>query len=53
MTSADPREQISYGVMMANGRLAPRNFASREEAQEWARDDEEVVAWNFVCECDM
>lgn len=51
--SADPREQISYGVLMAGGRLAPRTFASREEAEEWAQDDEQVVAWNFVCDCDM
>lgn len=50
---ADPREQINYGVMMANGRLAPRSFASWDEAEQWAQDDEQVVAWNFVCDCDM
>lgn len=49
----DPREQINYGVMMASGRLAPRHFASRDEAERWAQEDEQVVAWNFVCDCDM
>lgn len=49
----DPREQITYGVLMANGRLAPRSFESWQEAQAWALDGEQVVAWNFVCECDM
>ncbi len=48
----DPREIIHVGVLMANGRLAPRTFANREEAQAWAHDDEEVVEWNMVCECD-
>lgn len=49
----DPREEIIYGVLMENGRLAPRSFASRGEAEEWARPEEQVVAWNFVCDCDM
>lgn len=51
-TSSDPREQITYGVLMENGRLAPRYFDSWDEAQEWAQGDEQVVAWNFVCGCD-
>lgn len=50
---SDPREQIQYGVLMADGRLAPRSFTSREEAEEWATPEEQVVAWNFVCDCDM
>jgi len=48
----DPREQIRVGVMMANGRLAPRRFASCEEAEGWAIEGEQVVEWNLVCECD-
>jgi len=50
---SDPREEITYGVLMENGRLAPRSFSSWEQAQSWAQDGEEVVAWNFVCDCDM
>ena len=49
----DPREQITYGVLMADGRLAPRSFVSWAEAEAWAQADEQVVAWNYVCECDM
>lgn len=49
---SDPREQISVGVLMANGRLAGRSFASREEAEAWAQDDEQVVEYNLLCECD-
>ncbi len=48
----DPREQIQVGVLMANGRLAPRTFANREEAQAWAQPDEQVVEWNMICGCD-
>jgi hypothetical protein len=48
----DPREQIRVGVLMSNGRLAPRRFASREEAEGWAVEGEQVVEWNLVCECD-
>ena len=51
--TSDPREQITYGVLMAGGRLAPRSFSSEQEAEEWAQDDEQVVSWNFVCDCDM
>lgn len=48
----DPREQIQVGVLMANGRLAPRNFANRAEAEAWAFPDEQVVEWNMICGCD-
>lgn len=49
----DPREQIEVGVLMVNGRLAGRNFASRAEAEAWARPDEgeRVVEFNILCEC--
>ena len=47
----DPREQIEFGVLLANGRLAGRRFASRHEAERWAQDDEQVVEYNLVCEC--
>jgi hypothetical protein len=49
----DPRTEIQVGVMMADGRLAPRTFATRAEAEAWAQDGEEVVEWNLVCDCDM
>ncbi len=51
----DPRELTDIGVLLANGRLAPRRFASRAEAEEWARpeDGEEVVELNTVCQCDL
>lgn len=53
-TWTDPREQIEISVMMANGRLAPRWFATREEAEAWARPEEgeRVVESNAVCSCD-
>lgn len=47
----DPREQIEFSVLLANGRLAGRTFSSRREAEEWAQDDEQVVEYNLVCEC--
>ncbi|PKQ16678.1 MAG: hypothetical protein CVT68_08690 [Actinobacteria bacterium HGW-Actinobacteria-8] len=49
----DPREAIEAGVLMANGRLAGRKFASRAEAEEWARPDlgDQVVEFNVLCEC--
>lgn len=49
----DPRTQIEVGVLMANGRLAGRQFASRAEAEAWARpaDGERVVEFNILCEC--
>ncbi|WP_420111425.1 hypothetical protein [Pseudactinotalea sp.] len=51
----DPREQIEYTVLMANGRRAPRTFADRAEAQAWARPEEgeQVVSYNAVCDCEM
>ena len=51
----DVREQIQVGVLLANGRLAGRSFASRAEAESWARpeDGEQVVEFNAVCDCDM
>lgn len=54
-TWADPRDEIEFSVRMANGRLAPRKFATEEEAQAWARpeDGDEVVSFNHVCACDM
>jgi hypothetical protein len=50
----DPREEIEVCVLLADGRLAPRSFASRAEAEAWARpqDGEEVVEINQVCSCD-
>jgi hypothetical protein len=51
----DPREHIEVGVLMANGRLVGRRFASRAEAEAWARPDEgeQVVEYNLVCDCSM
>ncbi len=50
----DPREEIEFSVLMANGRLAPRSFANRAEAEAWARPEEgdRVVSYNLICECD-
>ena len=50
----DPRDDIAVGVLMANGRLAPRRFSNRAEAEAWARPEEgdRVVEWNLICECD-
>jgi len=49
----DPRTQIEVGVLLANGRLVGRRFASRAEAEAFARpeDGEQVVEYNLVCEC--
>ncbi|MBO9555903.1 MAG: hypothetical protein J7523_15100 [Cellulomonas sp.] len=49
----DPRTMIEFSVLLANGRLAGRRFASREDAEQWARPDEgdQVVEYNLVCEC--
>ncbi len=49
---SDPREEIEVGVLMANGRLAPRHFASRAEAEAWAIEGEQVVEYNNICSCD-
>lgn len=48
----DPREHISVGVLMRNGRLAGRSFASRADAEAWAQQGEQVVEFNLLCECD-
>ncbi|WP_158068912.1 hypothetical protein [Cellulosimicrobium sp. CUA-896] len=49
------RDIVGVSVLMANGRLAPRRFASRAEAEAWARPDEgeRVVELNLLCDCDM
>ncbi|PVU82599.1 hypothetical protein DDP54_05835 [Cellulomonas sp. WB94] len=49
----DPREAVAVGVLMADGRLAPRTFATRAQAEAWARPDEgdRVVEFNVLCEC--
>ena len=54
VTWTDPRDQVEVVVMLANGRLAGRRFASREEAEAWARPDEgeSVLELNLVCACD-
>lgn len=40
---------------MPNGRLVGRSFASRAEAEAWARpeDGEQVVELNVLCDCDL
>ncbi len=50
----DPREDIEFSVMMADGRLAPRKFTDREAAEAWARpeDGDRVVSFDHICECD-
>ncbi|MCW5951269.1 MAG: hypothetical protein KIT69_03305 [Propionibacteriaceae bacterium] len=50
---SDPREEIEIGVLMANGRLAPRSFATRADAEDWAIDGEQVVEYNRICACDI
>lgn len=49
----DPRTQIEVGVLLADGKLVGRRFASRAEAEAFARpeDGEQVVEYNLVCEC--
>ncbi|GCE76246.1 hypothetical protein [Cellulomonas biazotea] len=49
----DPRTLIEFSVLLASGRLAGRKFASRADAEAWARADEgdQVVEYNLVCEC--
>ena len=51
----DPRDAIEVGVLMANGRLVGRQFATRAEATAWARPEEgdRVVEFNVLCECDF
>ena len=50
---SDPREEIEIGVLMANGRLAPRAFATLAEAEAWAIEGEQVVEYNRICSCDI
>lgn len=51
----DVREIVGVGVLLASGRLAGRGFASRAEAEAWARPEEgeQVVELNLLCECDL
>ena len=51
----DVRDVVGVGVLMPNGRLAGRSFASRAEAEAWARPDEgeQVVELNLLCDCDL
>ena len=53
--SDDVRDIVGVGVLMPNGRLAGRSFASRAEAEAWARPDEgeQVVELNVLCDCDL
>ena len=50
---SDPREEIEIGVLMANGRLAPRSFPTHAEAEAWAIEGEQVVEYNRICSCDI
>lgn len=50
---SDPREEIEIGVLMANGQLAPRSFATWDEAESWAWEGEQVVSYNRICSCDL
>ena len=51
----DPREQIEIGVLLPNGRLAPRTVATHAEAEAWAHPDEgeQVVEFSALCDCEM
>ncbi|MHA7619934.1 hypothetical protein ACX12M_15575 [Cellulosimicrobium cellulans] len=51
----DVRDVVGVGVLMPNGRLAGRSFASRAEAEAWARPEEgeQVVELNVLCDCDL
>ncbi len=51
----DPRTQIEVGVLLANGRLAGRRFATPEEAEAWARPEQgdQVVEFSVLCDCDL
>ena len=56
--AADPgdvRDIVGVGVLLANGRLAGRSFATRAEAEAWARPEEgeQVVELNLLCDCDL
>ena len=51
----DVRDVVGVSVLLANGRLAGRSFATRVEAEAWARPEEgeEVVELNLLCDCDL
>ncbi|WP_435735761.1 hypothetical protein V5D56_13135 [Cellulosimicrobium sp. PMB13] len=51
----DVRDVVGVGVLLPNGRLAGRAFASRAEAEAWARPEEgeQVVELNVLCDCDL
>ncbi|MBE9926605.1 hypothetical protein G8C93_11985 [Cellulosimicrobium cellulans] len=51
----DVRDVVGVGVLMPNGRLVGRSFASRAEAEAWARPEEgeQVVELNVLCDCDL
>ncbi len=51
----DVRDVVGVSVLRADGRLAGRSFATRAEAEAWARPEEgeQVVELNLLCECDL
>ena len=51
----DVRDVVGVGVLLPNGRLAGRGFATRAEAEAWARPEEgeQVVELNLLCDCDL
>lgn len=51
----DPRDLVEIAVLMGDGRLAPRQFADRAQAEAWARpqDGDEVVELRTVCQCTL
>ncbi|MGN6239532.1 MAG: hypothetical protein ACTHNI_07280 [Cellulosimicrobium cellulans] len=51
----DVRDVVGVGVLLPNGRLAGRTFASRAEAVAWARpaEGEQVVELSLLCDCDL
>lgn len=51
---SDPRGQVQVAVLLPSGRLAGRSFATRAQAEAWARPalGEQVVELNAICDCD-
>ena len=51
----DVRDVVGVGVLMPNGRLAGRSFASRAVAEAWGRPEEgeQVGALSGLCDCDL
>lgn len=51
----DVRDVVGIGVLLPNGRLVGRRFATRAEAEAWARPEEgeQVVELNLLCDCDL